>query len=454
DGNYLGDIPCNWTTTGTLNLTTATSSPSFIFEPAVTGETGTIFARFNTTIYDETGNISVTNISIDYIIIEDGLGNEIIFHGMDTTETLTVWAVGYNNTVGLIGPVNVNWTTTPSLDLQTATMTQSFTFDPIHAPTAGTIEARMGNLSDTISGLVLVRPGPLTHLCIQHTPGGNGINVTIYTMLVTDIFTMYSVGYDAEWNYISEIPTNWTNTLNNQTSNVSSVFSFYPTGPGNGTITAEFSAAITYTTGLITVNSNAFLYISIQDAPSGSGANITFHNMTTDETLIMYAVAYDSEWNFFANAECVWGLTGTLDRPRGGMIQDGPSPDGTYYVFSPRRAYTSGTFIAYNITTFISYETNTIWVNPGAIVNITIQYEPGSPVNAFCNNVTNHTMTTDDTLILWACGFDSEWNFVSTVDADWTNFVVFPPLQYPWSTPCFIFAPMFAPVEGHIMAVY
>ncbi|MCK4266278.1 MAG: hypothetical protein KAX31_03290, partial [Thermoplasmata archaeon] len=395
-GNYLGDIPCNWTTTGTLNLTTGITSTSFTFVPLLAGETGTINASFNTTIFDATGIITVTDIGIDYIIIEDGFGNEVTTHFMDASETFTVWAIGYNNTVGVVGPVNVDWETWGILDYQTATASQLFTFEPIHAPTTGSILARMGILWD-VTGVITVNPGPLAHLCIQDAPGGLGMNVTTHIMMTTENLTVWSIGYDAEWNYISVIPSNWTNTLNAQAINISTVFTFDPTEPGMGIILAVFNLTINDTTGLIIVN-NALSHICIQDAPGGMGANVTNHDMTTDEIFTVWAVGFDSNWICIGNVNCNWQTMPGLESQT--------AFDTNTFTFSPTTPG-SGFIFADDLSGHTD-ATGPITVNPGTLSLILIRDAAGG----LGNIIGMHSMTIDDTLTLWAAGYDSEGNYI------------------------------------------
>jgi hypothetical protein len=406
DNNYIGDVPCNWTTTGTLNLTTVTSSTSFTFEPAVAGETGTILSMFNLTIFDETGTITVIGSGIDFIVIEDGLGNEITTHTMDTTETLTVWAIGHNITVGEVCPVYADWTTTGTLDLQTATASQSFTFDPINAPTSGTIEATYGALWDT-TGTITVNPGPLTYLCIQDAPGGTGTNVTSHIMTVNETFTVWAIGYDAEWNYISEIPANWTNTLNNQTSTSSTVFTLDPTAPGLGTITADFNASLSDTTGLITVTTGLLDNVIIRDAPGGLGNEVGAHSMTTDDTLTVWAAGYDSEGYYIGDVESNWSTNGTLDMQSAIIVNS--------FTFDPSTAGTSGYILA--ISGAISDSTGLITVDIGGLDHIIIRHEAGGAGS----EVTDVNMLLGQTLDVYCAGYDANNNYIGDILCNWTT---------------------------------
>jgi len=408
DNNYIGDVPCNWTTTGTLNLTTATSSTSSTFEPAAAGETGTINATFNATIFDETGLINVSDYGLDYILIEDGLGNEITTHLMDTTETFTVWAVGYNLSVGAIGLFNANWTTTGTLDFQTAMLSQSFTFDPVHAPTNGTIEAVYETLWDS-TGIITVNPGPLASICIQDAPGGTGTNVTNHTMTTEDTLTVWTIGYDADWNYIGDVDCDWTTTgtLDLQTASGVNSFTFSPIAPGVGTIEADDLAGHADSTGMITVNLGSLSHILIRDSTGGMGNEVDAHSMTTDDTFMVWAAGYDVAWNYIGDVFCNWSTNGTLDSQTAIMTDS--------FIFDPVTASTSG----YIIAEYGAFQdvTGLITVGIGALNHFTIRDMPGGGGS----EVGDVLMGVGQTLTVYSAGYDTDDNYIGDIPCNWTT---------------------------------
>lgn len=440
DGNYIGDISCNWATTGTLNHTTATNISSFIFEPAIGGETGTINATFNTTIFDETGTITVTEYGTDYIVIEDDSGNEVTTHNMTTEVTFTVWAISYNNTFGLMGPVNVNWTTTGTLDFQTAFYSQSFTFDPVHALTNGTIEAEYGTLWDA-TGMISVNPGPLTYLCVEDAPGGTGANVTTHTMTTEETLKVWAIGYDAEWNYIGGINCDWTTTgtLDLQTATGVNTFTFSPVTPGMGTIEADDLAGHTDSTGLITVNIGALSYLLIRDSPGGLGNKVGNHTMTTDDALTIWAAGYDVDWNYIGDINCNWSTNGTLDFQSANGVNQ--------FTFYPSTAGTSGYIKAKNGVLLGS--TGLITVGTGALKYITIRDTPGGGGS----EVGDVLMGINQILLVYSAGYDGDNNYIGNTPCNWTTTGTLN-LTTATSSSSFTFKPAAAGETGTIVATF
>jgi len=438
DNNYIGEIPSNWTTTGTLNLTTATIQSSFTFVPATAGETGTINATFNGTISDETGTITVTGFGIDYIIIEDGMGNEVTTHTMTTEDTLTVWAIGYNFTEGEIGPVNANWTTTGTLDLQTASYSQSFTFDPIHAPTSGNIDAIYETLWDA-TGVITVNPGPLTYLCIQDSSGGTGTNVTTHTMTREETFTIWSIGYDAEWNYIGDVNCNWSTngTLDFQSAFGVNNFTFAPsTADTSGFIIAVYGTLFD-SAGLITVGVGSLDHTIIRFSPSGAGSEVGDVWIGLGQTLTVYSAGYDSAGNYIGDIPCNWTTTGTLNLTTA-TIQSS-------FTFVPATTGEIGTINAtFNGT--ISDETGTITVAEFGIDLIVI-------VDDLCTPINLHIMDTTETLRVWAMAWNISAGPINPVAADWITTGTLD-LQTATASTSFTFDPVHAPTSGSIRASY
>ncbi|MCK4266162.1 MAG: hypothetical protein KAX31_02705 [Thermoplasmata archaeon] len=408
EGNYIGDVLCNWTTTGTLNLTTAMMASSFTFRPAAAGENGTILGVFNTTIQDETGIITVIDHAIDYIKIEDGSGVEITTHTMDVTETLVAYAIAYNNSVGRIGPFNVNWTTTGTLDIHNATLSQSLTFVPTHAPTSGTFEASLGTLFDTTE-TITVNLGSLAHICIQDISGGMGTNVTTHTMTTDQTLTVHAVGYDATWNYLSSIVVNWSNTLNAQTASDAKQFTFNPLTPGTGIIIAEFNATVSDTTGLITVVPGSLAHIILRDSPGNMGNQVGAVSMTTDDTLTVWSAGYDAEWNYMGDVNCRWFTDQTLD--------DQTAEDVNSFTFDPVTANTQGHILAMNISIFGVNPTGLITVGFGALHQIIIRDAPGGGGM----EVNYRMLLPGQSLTLYSAGYDADGNFIADIPCNWTT---------------------------------
>jgi hypothetical protein len=249
--------------------------------------------------------------------------------------------------------------------------------------------------------------GPITYLCIQDAPGGNGNNVTTHIMTTDDTFTVWANGYDAGWNYVSDIRANWTNTLNSQTATTSTVFTLDPIATGTGTITADFNTTLSDTTGLITVTMGLLENIIIRDSPGGLGNEVEAYPMTTDDTLTVWAAGYDADGYYVGDVNCNWSTNGTLDFHSAIWVNN--------FTFDPSTAGTSGYITALNGTVFDS--AGLITVGVGAVNYIIIRYAPGGG----SSEVGDVMMVLGQSLTAYSAGYDIDNNYIGDIPCNWTT---------------------------------
>ncbi|MDY6874908.1 MAG: hypothetical protein SWK90_01710 [Chloroflexota bacterium] len=350
--------------------------------------------------------VTITAGPLDYIVIEDeagGAGDPVDTHTMTTDDALTVYAAGYDEFDNYIADQEVDWATTGTLDSQTGSGS-SFTFTPSTAGTSGTITADHTTATDDATGTITVGVGDLDHIVICTDANGQS-PANSHTMTTDDTWTLYAAGYDADNNFIANQTATWdeTGTLDD-VSGSSTSYTFEPETAGtSGTITADAGGGMTDATGTITVGVGDLDHIVIcTDANGQSPASS--HTMTTDDTWTLYAAGYDADNNFIANQTATWDETGTLDNVSGSS---------TSYTFEPETAGTSGTITA-DAGGGMTDATGTITVNAGALDYIVICTDANgqSPAGS-------HTMTTDDTWMLYAAGYDAEDNFRGNETATW-----------------------------------
>ena len=145
--------------------------------------------------------------------------------------------------------------------------------------------------------------------------------------------------YDQDNNYIRDVNVQWTvqgdiGTISTGTSYLSSTI-FTATTIGTGTVQADTST-FQDQTGIITVSGGALSYLLIRDEANGGGSDVGVVNMTTDESLILYAAGYDADNNYLSDVDGNWSVTGSLD---------GIASSGTSKEFSPSTSSTSGTIV-------------------------------------------------------------------------------------------------------------
>ncbi|MDI6645369.1 MAG: hypothetical protein QME14_09960, partial [Methanobacteriaceae archaeon] len=363
---------------------------------------------------DDTGTITVNVGVLHHITIRDaagGGGDEVGTHTMTTDETLTVFAAGYDADNNFISDISVTWSGTGIItgNLSPTTGT-STTFDPTTTGT-GTIHADDGAGHTDDTGTITVNVGVLHHITIRDAQGGKGDEVGTHTMTTDETLTVFAAGYDADNNYIGDISVTWTGTgvvEGNLSPTTGTSTTFDPTTTGTGTIHADDNAGHTYDTGTITVNVGVLHHITIRDAAGGGGDEVGTHTMTTDETLTVFAAGYDADNNYIGDIEVTW--TGT------GVVEGNLSPTtGTSTTFNPTTTGT-GTIHADDNAGHTD-DTGTITVNVGVLHHIIIR----DAKDGKGDEVGTHTMTTDETLTVFAAGYDADNNFISDISVTWSG---------------------------------
>ena len=101
---------------------------------------------------------------------------------MTTDDTLSVWAIGYDSEWNFIGEINSDWTTTGTLDLQTATGVSSFIFSPLTTGSGIVFANDLSGHTD-VTGLITVNVGVLSYILIRDAPSGLGNVIERYKLL-------------------------------------------------------------------------------------------------------------------------------------------------------------------------------------------------------------------------------------------------------------------------------
>lgn len=406
DGNYRQDEDANWSSSG-LSPAVTGSGTSKTFDPDATGS-GTITAEVGA-ISDDTGTITVTTGTVNSIIVRDAPnngGSAVGARSLTTDDVLTLYAAGYDSDDDYIGDVTVDWSVTGDLDAVSPTTGSSTVFDPSTPGTSGTIEATHDSGPADATGTIDVSVGALAEIVIRDASGGGGSEVEARTITTDNSLTLHAAGYDADGNFIADQSADWSSSgLTPEVSDngVTSV-TFEPSETGSGFVTATASG-FSDVTGTITVNPGALSSIIIRDGAEGSGSEVASRTLTTDESLTLYAAGYDSEDNFISDISVTWDVTGSLD-----AVSAGPS---TSVTFSPSNAPTSGTITADDGSR--TDATETISVNPGALDDLIVRDAADGGGSA----VSNPSLTTDETLTLFAAGYDAEDNYIADIISDW-----------------------------------
>ncbi|MCI0494058.1 hypothetical protein L0Z72_03555, partial [candidate division KSB1 bacterium] len=221
-----------------------------------------------------------------------------------------------------------------------------------------------------------VFPNTMHHIVIRSNAGGFGNEVTNVILNLNNQLTLYAAGYDQWNNYIREVDANWgrTGTLDAPSPVRGTSTILTPITPStSGKIYADSVSVGADSTGTIQVGT--IHHVLIRDADAGAGNVVTTKTITADDTLKLYAAAYDEGNNYLGAAIVDWTNDGNLQP----LVQ---SSDMTMISFNPTIAPASGRIKA-DHETATDYTTGTITVNPGAPAGkITLIPNPGAiPAN-------------------------------------------------------------------------
>ena len=129
--------------------------------------------------------------------------------------------------------------------------------------------------------------------------------------------------------------------------------------------------------------------------------------MTTDESLTLYAAVYDADNNYLQDVSVDWTNTGNLDAV---------SSSGSSFTFDPSTISTTGT-ISISSGSLVGDATGTITVNGGNQSYLKIRDASGGAGV----EVGDITMTTDESLTLYAAVYDADNNYLQDISVDWTS---------------------------------
>ena len=129
--------------------------------------------------------------------------------------------------------------------------------------------------------------------------------------------------------------------------------------------------------------------------------------MTTDESLTLYAAVYDADNNYLQDVSVDWTSTGNLDAV---------SSSGSSFTFDPSTISTTGT-ISISSGSLVGDATGTITVNGGNQSYLKIRDASGGAGV----EVGDVTMTTDESLTLYAAVYDADNNYLEDMNVNWST---------------------------------
>ena len=196
----------------------------------------------------------------------------------------------------------------------------------------------------------------------------------------------------------------------------------------------------------ITVDVNpAVASVWINEGVSGDRAEVRTNTMTTDDSYVVHGSRYDAYGNFIGEvpATAVWDATGDYDA---GDIVGTP---GVSISFEPDNTGTVGTITIDDPYNGVGVDDTTgyITVNVGVLDYIVIKDAAGGAGS----EVTTLVVTADDTIQVWAAGYDADNNYVGDISVTWATTGSLDPTPAGPATST-VFTPTLAPTSGTITA--
>jgi hypothetical protein len=301
---YLGDLYVTWNSTNTGVGTVAPSGTQTYFQTVGVG-TCVVEAYHSSGAWDTTGTLTVITYNVDYIVIRDspnGGGSPIGDMTYMVGATDGFYAAGYNNTIGYLGNVIVNWTSdNPSVGNVTTPTGTSTTFSALGPGTCIVTADYGGGISDTTGTLSVAS---IDYILIRDAPNGGGWeveNMFFYTWQSNVSF--YAAAYNNTFGYLGATSVTWTSSdigVGTVTTPGTATI-FEPVGNGTCIVTATYNATISDNTGILTVSSSTVDFILIRDAPGGLGNEVVNYEYQRGEEDIYYGAMYNNIVGYLAD---------------------------------------------------------------------------------------------------------------------------------------------------------
>jgi hypothetical protein len=408
--NWIGDVTASWNT-----------SDSFIGDVNIGPSESTTFSALNNGTCDvnasylgktnATGILTVINYTIDYIKIMDApnnLGNPIGDINFSVDESTIFYAAGFNNSVGYIGDVAVNWESSNiSIGIVT-TPGPSTTFTAQSLSGDCNVTARYGAIISNITGKLIVITATLDYILLTDSPDGTELTTVILN--VGEQVTIYASGYNGTSLYLGPVEVEWFQTpLSLGSFSVSkgssTVFTAGNSGGSTGIEGTNISLVLTDDFNL-SVNTPTVDYIQIRDAALGLGNIVTQRTYSVNEVDGFFAAAYNYTVNYLYDIEVAWSSSD----PNAGSVT---SP-GINTTFSAQRVDSNRVFsIDANLTDTISNSTDVF-----TVLAPTVDYFDIVDVNN--NLLTSIIFDIDDWVICNALGYNNSVGTIGYVPVTWS----------------------------------
>lgn len=319
---YIGDVPVDWQTSGTLEKKTENNTSVLNFNSRKIGK-GEITAIAKNKSKAIIKDVQVKPGQVAYIQIEDapdGKGKEVYSLEMTTDDQKSFFSIGYDKNDNLIGSVVANWKTTGTLEQYNTYDSKEFVFKPRTPDVTGTIKAERDKTIGDETGLIKIKPGLAERIYIVIDPSTNAQKLARMDLKAGEKVRVYSFGFDDENKPIALYNVNWiidSDTIVSRNSR-----SLFYTNAGQKARIDLFHPKIKAQSNFVVTvvpNEPDRFYIS-QFSDKLSDDKI---NVSADEQKRFYAFTTDRYGNFINNVKCHWqlqDLTGSLSQEEGSSV--------------------------------------------------------------------------------------------------------------------------------------
>ncbi|MBN1898301.1 MAG: hypothetical protein JW827_05960 [Spirochaetes bacterium] len=349
-------------------------------------------------------------IRIKIVDKPDAKGKVISDREITTDDVLKLYAVGFDGKGNFVGPIEVKWESTGTLDSPDKDKYSTvLNYTPSTFDTEGTMKATLKGLIPGETGKITVKPGRLSYIKIMDGPDFTGEEVTFIKMTTDQTLRLYAAGFDKNDVYVGDVAADWSSSGELRKIDVrnSQVLNF---SPARARVKGRIIAASK--NGPVAIISNTDIragqihYVRIEDAPDGKGNEVYSVNTTTDDTLVFYSAGYDAKDNYVSDVKVEWETKDDLERIK--------KFDTVKFIFKPTKAEREGR-IEITKDGIIGDDTGTIRVKPGKVKFIAIVKEPsgkGKPLKLI-------QIKAGEKLPVYAAGFDASDGYVELTAADW-----------------------------------
>jgi parallel beta-helix repeat protein len=304
---YLGATSVSWSSSDVSVGTVTTPGTATIFNPVGNG-TCVVTATYNVTISDNTGILTVSSSTVDYILIRDapgGFGNEVFNYEYQKGEEDIYYGAMYNNIVGYLAdvPSKSNWS---SSDPSIVSVT-----NPGNSTTITCSNTNSGNVTITLwaFGLfetdyanVTVLDWTIDYISIRDAPGSSGNVIGDKTYCVWETDTFYVVAFNYTQGYVKDAMASWVSSDINvgtvTTPGSSTIFyALWVTTDDTCYVTATYDT-YSNTTGFLTVLTPRTDYIQIRSEDDGGGGEISSISYHKGDTDTFYGASYNNTVDF------------------------------------------------------------------------------------------------------------------------------------------------------------